>query len=929
MLICGCEPDLILLTETIPKAQILPISPALIELPGYTMYCNFEPGSPNLGRSGKRGICMYVSHKLRAAEAALPDCSFKEQLWVELSLSGPDRLLLGCVYRSPSGAGEQDTNELIKLFEHATEAGFSHVVIAGDLNMPQINWQLGMSTAPEGHYTHRFVNSTQDLFLHQHVLEPTRFRHGERAHTLDLIFTNEVGMVKNMQYCPGLSNSDHVIIRFDLACYTVRHESKDPRLDFNRADFAKLNDLINRTDWSMTTDPTLGMEERYTAFKTTLNTLVERCVPTAKPKSKKKNLYINRAAMKLKKRKRVLWQEYKHSRDPISYALYVRCRNDLRRLTRKLRSDFERSLAGAVKTNPKAFWRYANTRMKTWSTIENLVDADGTVASQDADKARVLNGFFSSVFTAENSSVTPDLTIDGDVPELETIEFRAELVEQKLAKLRPFSSPGPDGLHPRLLDATAGALTGRWAEMFSESMETGCLPDDWKTANVTPIFKKGSKQQPGNYRPITLTAVPCKTMESIIRDEIMAHLSESGLLHEAQHGFRPRRSCVTQLLSTLDDLSKMTENGDPIDAVYLDFSKAFDSVPHRHLIKKLQSYGVTGRLLSWIRAFLVGRRQRVVVNGCRSDWVPVASGVPQGSVLGPLLFVLYVNDLPTAVQCPIQLFADDTKLYQSVRLDSDASSLQWDLDRAVAWSDNWRLPFNEAKCSTLHFGRSNVRSVYSMRDVALEQVSVERDLGVLVDSELKFREQAASAVSKVTQILAVIRRSIQLIDRTTLPLLYKTLVRPLLEYGNVIWGPFNRADQKLVERVQRRATRLVDEIRTEPYTERLRLLGLPSLYYRRRRGDMIFLFQMLHSGLDLDPAVFFTPAAKATTRGHPWKMNKPQAITRIRRNAFAVRVVNDWNALPSRVVTSSTVNQFKARLDSHWAHLQYTIPHQD
>ena len=191
-----------------------------------------------------------------------------------------------------------------------------------------------------------------------------------------------------------------------------------------------------------------------------------------------------------------------------------------------------------------------------------------------------------------------------------------------------------------------------------------------------------------------------------------------------------------------------------------------------------------------------------------------------------------------------------------------------------------------------------------MRDAALEQVSVERDLGVLVDSELKFRAQAASAVSKATQILAVFRRSFQLIDRTTLPLLFKTLVRPLLEYGNVIWGPFNRADQKLVERVQRRATRLVDEIRNEPYTERLRLLGLPSLYYRRRRGDMIAVFQMLHSGLDLDPAVLFTPAAKATTRGHPWKMDKPQAITRVRRNAFAVRVINDWNALPSHVVSS-------------------------
>ena len=159
-------------------------------------------------------------------------------------------------------------------------------------------------------------------------------------------------MVKNMQYCPGLSRTDYVILRFDLACYTVRHESQDLRLDYNRADFDKLNDLIRKADCSMTTDTTLGVEARYTAFKIMLNTLVERSVPTAKPKSKKKNIYINRAATKLKKRKRALWQEYKHSKDPICYALYVRCRNDLRALTRKLRRDFEQSLACTVKANP-------------------------------------------------------------------------------------------------------------------------------------------------------------------------------------------------------------------------------------------------------------------------------------------------------------------------------------------------------------------------------------------------------------------------------------------------------------------------------------------------------------------------------------------------------------------------------------------------
>ena len=263
------------------------------------------------------------------------------------------------------------------------------------------------------------------------------------------------------------------------------------------------------------------------------------------------------------------------------------------------------------------------------------------------------------------------------------------------------------------------------------------------------------------------------------------------------------------------------------------------------------------------------------------------------------------------------------------RYSLNSQLLQEGLDRAVAWSDDWCLPFNEGKCSTLHIGRSNTKELYSMRGTSLKQVLVERDLGVLIDTELKFREQAASAVAKASQILAVIRRSFQLLDRTTLPLLFKTLVRPFLEYGNLVWGPFNRADQKLVEQVQRRATRLVDEVRAEPYTERLRLLGLPSMYHRRRQGDMIAVYQVLHSGVDLDPQTFFTLSAGSTTRGHPWKICKPQAATRIRRNAFSVRVVNDWNALPLHVVTATSVNMFKARLDAHWKHFQYTIPHQD
>ena len=215
-------------------------------------------------------------------------------------------------------------------------------------------------------------------------------------------------------------------------------------------------------------------------------------------------------------------------------------------------------------------------------------------------------------------------------------------------------------------------------------------------------------------------------------------------------------------------------------------------------------------------------------------------------------------------------------------------------------------------------GRQNRHHPYTLRGETLEDTAAERDLGVYVDAELKFRRQAAAAVSKASKVMAVMYRSFQLLNSLTLPILFKTLVRPHLEYGNLIWGPFNRADQQLVERVQRRATKMVPELRHLPYPSRLRALKLPSLYYRRRRGDMIAVCQLLHGGLDLDPQDFFNTTLARDTRGHPWRLVKPRAVSRIRRNAFSIRVVNDWNSLPPEVVPSETVNQFKNRLDSHW-----------
>ena len=248
----------------------------------------------------------------------------------------------------------------------------------------------------------------------------------------------------------------------------------------------------------------------------------------------------------------------------------------------------------------------------------------------------------------------------------------------------------------------------------------------------------------------------------------MKHLDTHGLLAEEQRGFRPRRSCSTQLLETFDAWSKLLDEGTALDVIYLDFRKAFDSVPHTRLLLKLKSYGVSGKLLCWIEAFLSGRSQLVSLGGCHSSMTKVTSRVLQGSVLGPLLFLLYVNDLPEVVNCPVKLFANDTKLFSGMCFQNNALNLQSDLDALAKWSNAWQMPFNEDKCRIMHIGAGNQDFVFYMGCAQLQSTEVERDLGVSIDALLKFRQQAASAVAKATQILAGICQSFVLIDKKAL-----------------------------------------------------------------------------------------------------------------------------------------------------------------
>ena len=294
-------------------------------------------------------------------------------------------------------------------------------------------------------------------------------------------------------------------------------------------------------------------------------------------------------------------------------------------------------------------------------------------------------------------------------------------VEKLLNNIKTEKAVGPDNISNIILKNCAKQLSRGISAIFQTSIDSGTLPEDWVNANVAPIYKKGDVHQAENYRPVSLTSVSCKLLEHIICKHLLNHLEKNKILTNLNHGFRSGYSCETQLLITLEDLLKYNDNGEQTDIIILDFSKAFDTVPHDELLLKLSNYGVSGNIHSWLKNFLTTRKMQVVVDGEYSKSVPVLSGVPQGTVLGPLMFLCHINDLPKSVISQVRLFADDCLLYRTIKSEQDHITLQKDLQSLETWADTWGMRFNAKKCYLLS---TNCKSThfYTLCGQILKQV---------------------------------------------------------------------------------------------------------------------------------------------------------------------------------------------------------------
>ncbi|CAM5139726.1 unnamed protein product [Natator depressus] len=370
-------------------------------------------------------------------------------------------------------------------------------------------------------------------------------------------------------------------------------------------------------------------------------------------------------------------------------------------------------------------------------------------------------------------------------------------------------SGGPDNLHPRMLKELAHEIASLLERVFNESVNSGVVPYDWRIANIVPIFKKGKKSDPGNYRPVSLTSVVCKFLEKILKEKVVKDIEVNGNWDKIQHGFTKGRSCQTNLISFFEKVTDFLDKGNAVDLIYLDFSKAFDTVPHEELLVKLEKMGINIKIERWIRNWLTGRLQQVLLKGELSGLREVTSGVPQGSVLGPILFNLFITDLGTKSGSVLIKFADDTKLGGIANLERDREIIQENLDDLVNWSNSNRMKFNSETCKVMHLGINNKNFSYKLGTHQLEVTEEEKDLGVLIDHRMTMSRQCDVAMKKANTVLECIRRGIFSRDKEALVLLYKALVRPHLEYCVQFWSPMFKKDEFKLKQVQRRATRMI------------------------------------------------------------------------------------------------------------------------
>lgn len=893
------DPDLIFGSETwldpsIATSEIFP--------EGYTVY-----RKDRNSRGG--GVLLAIKNSLSSAHQPELDTE-AEMIWAKISPPNSRDLYLCSYYRPPKSDTLQELRQSIsKISQNAAH----NIWVAGDFNCPNIDWPT-LTTPMGDQLSHTLLDLVSDMHFTQVVEEPTRGKN-----VLELFLTTNPSLIESVHSIPGISDHDTIpLINSNLKI--PRTKTKPHRIyKYQKADWAQIEtELETLGDQIRNEAPRHNSPEPlWKLFKSKIEDIMKKHVPSKLTSPRFSLPWITQEIKKMLKKKQRLYNKARKFKRDGDWSEFRKLRKAVQK---KIREGYWKYIGQLVDpendNQKKSFWKYIKSLNKEKSGISPLKD-NGILHTDSKAKAEILSQQFKSVFTKENLVNIPNLPQDQRKPPMPPINITINGVEKLLNNLNPNKASGPDNIPIKIMKQTSKQTAPILTTIFQKSMDTGNIPSDWLKANIVPIYKKKDRTRASNYRPVSLTSVPCKLLEHIISSSIHTHLQEHNILTNKQHGFRQRRSCETSLITTIHDLAKNLQTNHQIDMILLDFSKAFDTVPHQRLLSKLDHNGIRNNTLDWIKHFLTDRTQQVVVEGHASTPVVVSSGVPQGTVLGPLLFLIYINDMPTNISpgTSIKLFADDAMLYRIVNNEQDSQTLQTDLNHLTRWELDWQMSFNPSKCEVMHITRSRSprNTHYTIHDTTLEIVPLATHLGIDITSTLSWNNHVTKIANKANSKLGFLRRNIRSVPLTVKTHAYQSLVRPHLEYCSPVWDPYTLQNSKSLESVQHRAARFC--LHNYDWDTRgaglVSALGWSTLEQRRTEARLANMYKITHGLLDINPQQYLTPGNPNTRSNHPYKYRQLQSTCSYFTYSYFPRTVVQWNRLPQTAVLASSLEGFK------------------
>ena len=840
-----------------------------------------------------------------------------EIIWIKLHLKSHEDMYIGSYYRPPDH-GLTDFRMLetsLKSLPH--QATNKTLILGGDFNLPDIDWELGTTKPSCKKVTmcNELIELAANTSLTQIQEEVTRVKNN-----LDLLFTNRPGLIKSCYTLPGIGDHDIVIADADIK---AKIEKTKPRkiLQFNKCKWEDVQaDAANLTLTLLEDFDENDIDKNWNNFKNGMTKLIDQHIPS-KISSTRFNLpWLDNKCKRMIHKKHKLYKKAKKTKKTKHMDAFKKLKLDTKIALKQAKNKYvSNTLHQSLENkNSKPFWNFIKQQRKDNTGIAPLKPAKTTTLITDNKlKAEVLNKQFKSVFTKENPE--SDLRFVGNkTNSIGTLTIQTKGVTKLLQELSPSKASGPDNIPNRILKETATQISPFITKLFNQSLQIGKLPKDWNKANVTPIYKKGNRQDPANYRPVSLTCVSCKLMEHILCKHILSHLETHNILTDRQHGFRSGHSCESQLLITTHDIIQNIDKKIQTDVIILDFSKAFDTVPHSRLLAKLDHYGIDGPMNKWIAEFLNNRTQSVLVNGETSSPVSVDSGVPQGSVLGPLLFLCHINDLPDRTKSTVRMFADDCLLYRQIQTPEDHIVLENDLKALGDWANMWGMKFNATKCYVMTIGRQRKLShfIYTLCNHPLENVKNNPYLGIQISNDLKWKTHIDKTCNKSNKILGFLRRNLKHCPTKLKETAYKSLVRSIVEYSATIWDPYLKKDTIQVEKIQRRAARFVcnDYRQTSSVSAMLDKLKWQPLEQRRRSARITLLYKILTEKIAIEHKDYITFNTSSTRAGSRNKLDVYSPQTETSRNSFFPRTVKDWNQLNFDPLQSKDINELRSKM---------------